>query len=459
MFSNSAFNANAKAPLNKPISVVQNTIEDITDVVLPEPKSEEQKRSHKKAIAVCSSVLVLSTLVALFNPRFSGKMVDKLRAMQAKAATKARTHEQSGFTKAFYELYHKTLYGMNKVFGFISNLNSFKDIAFKWLCAEPRKFSGVKNKKVGAFLGKINAGIATVCKKPYNAITNAFDKISQATVKRNYQSASKKMNSLEALIRQYASKLPEDKKKILEMKLKEAANLREYFSEKKLVERFLQQESMMSNVENDLVKKGSSYVKGYRNRFQKVSEHVWNNMSFWAQDVMQSKRNIVETQGQNAVHKLLGDKKSVYSEIVELMKSEVAEGDLKKLNSALQKAEKSLQKANYSECVQYFDKKRDLVLGSAPTDILTAALSLSLSGVAISTADSKDEKISRSLTGVFPIIAGLGANMVFTAMLISGANSLLLGALTSVLLSLTGSAASHKIIGNKGVESKEVMNA
>ena len=97
----------------------------------------------------------------------------------------------------------------------------------------------------------------------------------------------------------------------------------------------------------------------------------------------------------------------------------------------------------------YFDKKRDLVLGGAPTDIVTAIGGLGLSGVAIATADTKEDKISRALTGGFPIIAGIGASMAFTAMLFSGVQGMLYGFLTSIGLSKIGSLADHHILGNK----------
>ena len=115
----------------------------------------------------------------------------------------------------------------------------------------------------------------------------------------------------------------------------------------------------------------------------------------------------------------------------------------------MNKAGKKLRKANHSECVEYFDKKRDLVLGGAPTDIVTAVAGLGISGTAIATADSKEERISRALTGGFPIIAGIGASMAFTAMLFSGVQGLLLGAATSVGLSKLGSIADNFVTGKK----------
>ena len=129
------------------------------------------------------------------------------------------------------------------------------------------------------------------------------------------------------------------------------------------------------------------------------------------------------------------------------------------LEAYMKKANKVLKKANYSECVEYFDKKRDLILGSAPTDVLTALLGLGLSGYALSTADNREQRITRLTTGVFPVIAGLGASMVFTSMLISGSKSLLMGTGASAALSGIGSFINRQILGKDNIESEEVNNA
>ena len=65
--------AESSAPLEKPIEVVQKTIEDSVNIFSPEPKDEEKRKNRNRAIWVASSVLVASALVAILNPRTSGK--------------------------------------------------------------------------------------------------------------------------------------------------------------------------------------------------------------------------------------------------------------------------------------------------------------------------------------------------------------------------------------------------
>lgn len=458
--SGNTFKADAKAPLAKPIEVVQNTIESVTDQLIP-ATDEEKKKSHKTAIAVGSSVLVLSALVGILNPKYSSKLINQLKKWQSKSKAKIKTNRHDTLVKTFYEACNKLTGGTMKVLEFSNNINSAKDLAFKWLFANPRNFSGMENKKAGSILKKINAGIAKVTKKPYEAVTRWFDNIGRYTVKIGYRNASGKMDAYENIVKEYMQKLPANTRAELEAKLKDSAKMREFFSENNVIQRVNSQESLMTNLEDDFVKKCINYKHGYRNRFQKKSEHAWNNMTFWAQDIMKPKRDILEKQGQNAVEKITGragESKGIYDEINDIIKPHLTEAEYSRLEKSLTKAKKVLQKANHNECVEYFDKKRDLVLGSAATDVLTAILGLGLSGVAITTADTKEDRTTRLVTGVFPIVAGLGASMAFTAMLFSGVKSMLMGAGTSVILSIIGNFANNKILGNNQTENQEVNN-
>ena len=52
------------------------------------------------------------------------------------------------------------------------------------------------------------------------------------------------------------------------------------------------------------------------------------------------------------------------------------------------------------------------------------------------------------MTGVFPIIGGLGANMVFAAKLISGPIAMISGSGVGVLLNIIGSYVNKNVLGN-----------
>ena len=81
------------APLAKPIETVSKTIETSVDMFVPE--GEKKKKSYKKAITVGSSVLVVGGLVALLNPKFSSKLISKLKNASNSAGNKLKSNKDN----------------------------------------------------------------------------------------------------------------------------------------------------------------------------------------------------------------------------------------------------------------------------------------------------------------------------------------------------------------------------
>lgn len=455
------FRAENSAPLSKPIETVQKSIEGSVDTFVKKVDKEKNKKSTKTAVAVGSSVLVLSGLVAILNPKYSSKMLAKLKQWSSNAGSKVQKHKDDVVKSKFYKACETVA---NKAYGglqFTNNINSAKDLWFKSLCKDQKDFVGIKDKSIRQFVNKLANGFVKVMSRVHDAITNAFDSIGKHTVKGKYKGANKKLDSLENLINQYKSKLPADKKALVEAKLAEIKTSRTYFTQEEIMKRLDAQEGLMSNLERDVNLKIRAYKNGFIDRQTNNIEHIDKNLTFWAEDVLMPQRNKLEKAGNSYVQKLIGETaqdKGAYNEIYNIMAPNLSIEEKTIMEKSLRKAGKKLHKANKAECVDYFDKKRDLILGGAPTDMVTAAGSLGLCGLAISTADSKDDKISRALTGGFPIIAGLGASLAFTAMLFSGVQGMLLGALTSIGLSKIGHIADNYIIGNKPFH-KEVKHA
>lgn len=461
------------APLAKPIETVQKSIEGTVDILTPIKITEKEKKSNKKAIAVGSSVLVITGLVALLNPKYSSKLVNNLKNFSKAAEKNIEKNKQNYLSSKFHKGCQKVADWSIRTLEFSNNVNSAKDIGFKWLCCDKKGFNSVKNKTIRKFLQKLDSGFVNVMNKVHKAITKWFDIISKKTVLRKYNSASKKMNEFEKLIQQYRNKLSPAQQQELDVKLAEIARAREGFSQNNISSRLKDQENLMSNLERDFMLKFRSYRNGFKNKWISKSDHIDKNMTFWAEEILKPTRNRVEQEGLKNVEKLVGngnDKKGLYNELYSLLSPTLSESEKKVLDRTIQSATKKLQKASRSECIEYFDKKRDLVLGGAPTDIVTAVGGLALSGVAVATADTKEERLSRALTGGFPVIAGIGASMAFTAMLFSGVQGLLYGFLTSIGLSKLGSLADDYLLGNKNrngstnkaddlSQKKEVMNA
>lgn len=427
--------------LAKPINKVESAITNTVDTFVKQPEDEEKKKSNKTAISVGSTVLVLTGLVALLNPKFSGKLVNKMKTMSSEASAKIEKNKGNVVKSKFYKASEKVWGKVANFLQFTNTMNGWKDIGFKKLCTETK-------------------GVKTVMTKPHQAITRWFDALGKNTVQWKYSNANKNLKSLEDLISHYKDKLPASEQKMLETKLNEAKKVCEYFSKDKTANRLVEQEKVMSGLEKDFYSKMKSYGKDlWNNNWQGKKATVKNNMSFWAEDMLMPARNKLEKDGMQVVDKIMGDgkaQKGTYHEIIDILSPHISKEEMTVLEKSLANANKNLRKANHSETVEYFDKKRDLVLGGAPTDIMTAIFGIGMSGLAIGVADTKEERVSRALTVGFPAIAGIGASMAFTAMLFSGIQGMIYGSLASIGLSKVGSIA-DKIITPR-IAPKEAKN-
>ena len=418
----------ATAPLAKPIEKVETAINNTVDTFVKQPEDEEKKKSNKTAITVGSTVIVLTGLVALLNPKFSGKLVNRMKTMSSEANAKLEKNKGNFVKTKFYKASEKTLGKLANFLQFTNTMNGWKDIGLKKLCTETK-------------------GIKTIMAKPHGVITKWFDSLGKHTVFSKYNSANKKLEELNGLISLYKEKLPISEQKKLETKLNELKNINEYFSKQQTSTRLAEQEKVMSNLEKDFYAKTKTYFSNLwqnKHNAKEMSKIIKDDMTFWAEDMLMPERNKLEQNGIRVVDKIMGDgktQKGTYHEIIEILEPYVSQEEKVLLEKNLVKANKKLRKANHSECIEYFDKKRDLVLGGAPTDVLTALFGLGMSGIAIGTADSKDKRISRSLTVAFPAIAGLGTSMALTAMLFSGIQGMIYGSLASIGLSKIGSTA------------------
>ena len=440
--------SSAPAIISKPIKTVENAINTTVDTFVKTEEENEHKKSHKTAIAVGSSVLVLSGIVALLNPKFSGKLINKLKMMSHRAGTKAQKNQGDTVKSKFYNSMSKFWKGVGDVFQFTNTLNAGKDIGFKWLCTEEKTFGKVKNKTAQNILKKCDSIFRTPMAPIHKSITNWFDKVSKHTVQMNYKSAMNKLDAFEDLAKYYKDKLPIDKQRILDQKLREIKTAKEYFSDTKTLERLKVQENLMSNLESDLKPRYKQYAKDLISGNGSRKKVIKDNMSFWAEDMLMPERNRLEKEGQAVVSSLVGDiqgTKGKFNEVADLLTPYLSKDEALLLGKKLNKADKSLHKANFSETVGYFDKKRDLMIGGAPTDILSGLAMVGLSGIAVSTAHSKEERISNAITAGFPAIAGVGTSIALTAMLFSGVKSLIYGSVTGAIFSLMGSGINRLI--------------
>lgn len=404
---------------------------------------EEKKKKHnKRAIAVGGTVIGLSLIVTALNPRISSKLIEQLRTLQYNTSRNIERHKGDLVKSKFYKIASEVTDWCARFLQSINNINSVKDTYYKQLCTEDKTFFGIRDMQRRKRFEKYDNIFRKVMQKPHEVITRWGDNLAKATVKGSYKSASKKMDELEKLISEYSNKMPAETKSEINNELSKIRTARTEFSVENIDKRFAKQESLMSNLNSDIRTRWIEYRQGFRNKFVKTSEHFNRNLSFWAHDIMEPDRQVIVEDGLKRVDYLFGNKNGTtgeYRELAEKLSANLNSEEKALLEKNLKKAEKSLRTANKTECEEYFDKKRDLILGSAPTDILSSVLSLGLCGIALVSTDDRDKRISKLLTGIVPIITGLGVNIVLTMMLFSGTKGLLYGFAASGVLSLLGS--------------------
>ncbi len=455
-----------------PIDTVQKTIESGMDTIVKTLETEKEKKSNKKAIAVGSSVLVLASTVMLLNPRYSPKFVQKLKTLQYQVKSKIEesAKKSSILKQKVYEFSSKILDTTLRGFNFACNINTAKDVGFKYLCTDSHKNIHIKrHPHLESVLRKIDEYFVKLMKKPHAQITKWFDGIARATIKRGYKKSNENLAILNDMIEMQLSKLPTKERRIVRNKLKAILAAREHYSTSSLMKRLNEQEASMINLERDFVTRWQSYHKGFSNKWQGTAQHIDKNLSLWVEDLLKTKKASVVEEGMGVYEKLFGNGKNktgLYDDVFEIMKKYLTPEEQIMFEKRSIKASKHLKKVTHAECFEYFDKKRDLMVGGAPTDIATALGGFGLCGIAVASADGKEKRISRLVTTGIPVLIGIGSSLVFATMLTSGALSILYGFGISAIASKIGTSIDKNLLGNKDEDeeqdlkhNKEVKNA
>lgn len=145
---------------------------------------------------------------------------------------------------------------------------------------------------------------------------------------------------------------------------------------------------------------------------------------------------------------LNSSERGTLDEMLDIYKQLLPEKDYLKLKKQVHGTVKALDSSIKTETSDYFDKLRDLQLGSAPTDILTILLGFGSLGVGLASTDDKDTQTAVALKYGIPAIGGMLTSMVITSMLVAGLKSHIVGFASSVVLNRIGSAA-DKYIKNR----------
>lgn len=154
---------------------------------------------------------------------------------------------------------------------------------------------------------------------------------------------------------------------------------------------------------------------------------------------------------------LASKQKGAFDEMLEIYEKLLPENEFKRVQRHVQETVKSLDNSINKESVEYFDKLRDLKLGSAPTDILTILLGFGSLGVGLASTSDRDTQASVALKYGIPAIGGMLTSMVVTSMLVAGLKSHFVGLVSSLILNKAGTITDeYRKKYNKEHEPKEV---
>ncbi len=253
-------------------------------------------------------------------------------------------------------------------------------------------------------------------------ITNQINKsrrIITNSINDNFQDAQKALGEIQKLIS------PEDKesRKLLKDLSKKLVEYKDISGEYEVARR-----NIVNNEITDL-------MLNLQKRINKSSEiFKYNN------ETSKNLTVIMEKLG-NA----LGNrKKGEMEEILTIYKHLLPREDYDRIKALVNSSVSSLDKAINTESNLFFDKLRDMSLGSAPTDILSVLGSVGGVGLGLSMADNKEQRTSALLKFGIPVIGSIGTTVALTVGLVSGIKAMMIGLASGAVINRVGTAVDNK---------------
>lgn len=194
----------------------------------------------------------------------------------------------------------------------------------------------------------------------------------------------------------------------------------------------------------------SAYVKNPSNI--QLKQKIINDMDLFASDIsLAAKNKTLDEKIADGLLTRIGEMKADFvnfkqgkvEDILDIYKKILPDSEYKTVEKSYRKSVKSLDKSIRIETEEFVSKLRDLVLGGAPTDILTILGPLGVLGYYLGKSEDNDQRMSISLKYGIPALAGIGVTMYCNAKLYAGTKSLIIGTLSTIALNKLGVWAEH----------------
>lgn len=167
-----------------------------------------------------------------------------------------------------------------------------------------------------------------------------------------------------------------------------------------------------------------------------LSDKIWKSVQDKNMDISIANELLLNIA--DLKNKLLYFKQGQVEDILDIYKRLLPADEYKNIEKAYKGTIKSLDKSIRIETEEFVSKLRDLVLGSAPTDILTILGSLGVLGYQLGKSDDKEQRMSISLKYGIPAVAGIGISLYCNAKLYAGTKSLVIGTISSLVVNKIG---------------------
>ena len=115
--------------------------------------------------------------------------------------------------------------------------------------------------------------------------------------------------------------------------------------------------------------------------------------------------------------------------------------EFKQVKKTIHQMTQKLNSATALETDDYFIKRAEIKIGSAPTDIFGLMGPLGLGAYAIARGKTKDEKVEAALTAAVPLVGGIGTYIIGTVKMFNASKNLVFSTITGVGLNLLGREA------------------
>lgn len=376
---------------------------------------KKEEKSNKTGWVIASTALFTAVGIFALMKGLPKNTYKKLGEWAKKLEVKVNRRKASGETgpiTSFYKYSLKKLNSFSEKAKGVNNIVSFKDLLFMRLMEKTK-----------------------LTRKIHFKITSLFEKLGRKTVNRNYKSTRK---SFEKLFDNYAamrkkialtdSNNPVIKEALLrEEKIK--AELLNGFGKNKILGRYKQMKKGVAGLDKKVWDASFGDAGNFKGKDVYQSFIAENALSA---DKLALKANVSKLR--DTVAAKIAENTNIYKEIL-------PKAEFDKINKMSKSALKKLDKSINTETNEFFDKLRDLKLGSAPTDVMSVVGSAGVIGYGLSMADDKDERMSILLKYGIPVIGAVTTSLALTASLIAGAKAMIYGSLSGLVMGDIGSRA------------------